>query len=327
MHKTTKLRRWLAAAGSSAVLASVAACGGSGGDTNVSDDEVATVEVGDIQGTPASFLLFGKRKGIFADHDLKLEVKKQQGGAAIIPGLVSGELDIGGSNIVSVLLGRSKGLPIQIISAGTSVGKDAAHDFSGLIVAKDSTIESADDLAGKTIAVNTLKNVNDVVIKSALEKRGVDVSGLHFVEMGFPDMLAAVEKHQVDAAAEIEPFVTVAKSQGARVVLHPYVGAQPGLEIGTYTTSKKFIAEHGEVVKRFQQAATATAKYISAHPDEYRKALPQTAGLKKNLAGKVTLPVWTGKVDMDSLEFFADNMVKYGLVDKTPDTRAAVHLK
>ena len=58
---------------------------------------------------------------------------------------------------------------------------------------KDGPIKSGKDLEGKTIAVNTLKNICEVTIKASLEKEGVDVDKLKFTEVPFPDMLAALE--------------------------------------------------------------------------------------------------------------------------------------
>lgn len=326
-HRAARSRK--AAALGMAVLLAVAACGGGGtapaAQTGSSLAAPVAIKVGDVEGAPASFIAFGVQKGIFTEHRLTVELVVQQGGAAIIPNLVSGQMQIGGSNIVSVLLGRSNGLPVKIIAPGTAVGSDPDTDFSAVIVASDSPITTPTALAGKQIAVNTLKNVSEVALKAALEASGVDIADIKLVELPFPSMLAAVQRHQVDAAFVIEPFVTTARSQGARLLIRPYVQAKKNLGVGTYSATEQYIQQNPAVIKAFQAAAAQTAKYITEHPDEYRAALPTIAKLQPDLARTVNIPVWSEKVDTDSLRFLADRMTSYGLLHNPPDINAAIY--
>jgi NitT/TauT family transport system substrate-binding protein len=300
------------------------ALGGCGSNEDSGSPGVTTIKVGDVEGSPAAFLTFGVQKGFFTEHGLNVQVVAQQGGAAIVPGLVAGDLQIGGSNVVSIFLARSRNLPVKIIAPGTSVGADPAKDFSAVVVAGDSPIRSGRDLAGKTIGVNTLKNVNDVVIKSYLEAQGADAASVKFTEMPFPAMLPAITQHRIDAALVIEPFASTAQKQGARVLFRPYVEAKPNLAIGTYSATEKYIQQNPQVVKSFQEGLAQTATYVAEHPDEFRTALTTIAKVAPDLATKVNLPVWRSQVDMPSLEFFADRMVRYGLVTTKPDVAAAV---
>ena len=78
---------------------------------------------------------------------------------------------------------------------GTSVDRQLAeHPRQGLELDQD-----AEDLAGKTIAVNALKGVGEIVIRAALSKLGVDRNSVKLVAMPFPAMRAALNNGQVDA--------------------------------------------------------------------------------------------------------------------------------
>jgi NitT/TauT family transport system substrate-binding protein len=311
------------------LLLAVTACGGGGAAPGAQAGPSLTapvaIKVGDVEGAPASFVAFGVQKGIFAEHQLNVELVVQQGGAAIIPNLMSGEMQIGGSNVVSILLARGTGLPMKIIAPGTAVGSDPNTDFSAVIVAPDSPLTTPKDLAGKTIAVNTLKNVSEVALKASLEANGVDITAIKLLELPFPSMLGAVQKHQVDAAFVIEPFVTMARSQGARLLVRPYVQAKANLGVGTYSATEQYIQQNPAVIKAFQAAAAQTAKYITEHPDEYRAALPTIAKLSPDLAPTVNIPVWGERVDIESLRFLGDKMMSYGLLRDAPDVNAAVY--
>ena len=170
----------------------VAACGDSGGGGSAAG-EAATVRVQDTAGVPSAFLEYGVERGFFKKRKLTVQVKPSQGGATVVPSVVSGSVDIGGSNLVSVLLAKSKNIPLKVVAPGTFVREKAEEDFSGIIVAKDSDIRDPKDLEGKTLAVNTLKNVAEVTAKESLEKKGVDTSKIKLTEVDFPDMVAAVE--------------------------------------------------------------------------------------------------------------------------------------
>ena len=59
-------------------------------------------------------------------------------------------------------------------SAGTSAHGSGQKDFGALMVAKDSPVRDVRQLAGKTVAVNTLNNIAEVVVKASLRTSGVD---------------------------------------------------------------------------------------------------------------------------------------------------------
>jgi NitT/TauT family transport system substrate-binding protein len=305
-------------------LLTAAGCGtGSSGGGSVGNGP-AKLTVQDIAGVPSAFLSFGVQKGFFKKRGLDVKVVPAQGGAAIIPAILSGKVQIGGSNLVSTLLATSKGLPLQVIAPGTSAPDTTKKDFVGIVVRGDSPIHSAKQLQGKTIAINTLNNVNDVTDKAALAKQGVDVSKLKFTEVELPDMEAALSSHRVDAITPIEPFLTAAVQAGDRVVARPYVQTKPGLEVGSYLSSKKYISENPSVIRRFTAALRETGAYAAAHPDELRALLASKGGVPAKLANKMTLPAWNGQVDMSSLHLYGTLMKRYGLVKQPPSLGSVV---
>ena len=210
------------------------------------------MSVQDTAGVPSAFLEYGVEQGFFDDQRLDVEVTPSQGGATVVPAVVSGDSDIAGSNVVSVLLAQSKDIPIKIVAPGTFVRTDEKQDFSAILVPGDSDIRSPRDLEGKTLAVNTLENVAELTAKESLTKQGVDVSGIELAEVDFPDMNGALAQGRVDAAFQIEPFVSLGLKEGNRVIDRPYVGTKPGLQIGSYFTSEQFLAENADVVDALQ---------------------------------------------------------------------------
>jgi NitT/TauT family transport system substrate-binding protein len=303
------------------LLLAAVACGDDGGSAE--SDGPAQVSVQDTAGVPSAFLSYGVEKGFFEDHQLDVEVTPSQGGATVVPAVVSGDTDIAGSNLVSVLLAQGKDIPVKIIAPGTFVRGKRSQDFSAIIAAGDSDIRSPQDLEGKTLAVNTLENVAELTAKASLSKQGVDVSEIELAEVDFPDMNGALSEGRVDAAFQIEPFVSLALAEGHRIVDRPYVGTKPGLQIGCYFTSEQYLSENGDVVERFQEGVADTATAIADDPAAFRQFLPEASEIPPPAAEKAILPAWKGDNDQSSLELTAELMERYGVVDEKPDTSAA----
>jgi NitT/TauT family transport system substrate-binding protein len=284
----------------------------------------ARVRVQDTAGVPSAFLEYGVDEGFFEERELDVEVTPSQGGATVVPAVVSGDSDIAGSNLVSVLLAQGKDIPVKIVAPGTFVRGERNQDFSAILVAGDSDIRSPQDLEGKTLAVNTLKNVAEVAAKESLAKQGVDVSTIELAEVDFPDMNGALSEGRVDAAFQIEPFVSLGVKEGHRIVDRPYVGTKPGLQIGCYFTSEQYLSENEDVVERFRQGVADTAAAIAEDPAAFRQFLPEASEIPPPAAQKAILPAWKADNDQASLELTAELMERYGVVDEKPDTSDAV---
>jgi NitT/TauT family transport system substrate-binding protein len=305
------------------VVLSVAACGdddGGGGE----GDGPARVSVQDTAGVPSAFLEYGIQQGFFEERGLDVQLTPSQGGATVVPAVVSGDTDIGGSNLVSVLLAQGKDVPVKIIAPGTFVREKRGQDFSAILVAEDSGIRSPKDLEGKTMAVNTLKNIAELAGKASLAGQDVDVSKIELTEVDFPDMNAALTEGRVDAAFQIEPFVSLGVAEGLRIVDRPYVGTKPGLQIGCYFTSERYLSENEDVVERFREGVADTAAAIAEDPAAFRDFLPEASEIPPPAAQRANLPAWKGENDQASLDLTAELMERYGVVEEKPDTSDAV---
>jgi NitT/TauT family transport system substrate-binding protein len=301
-----------------ALLAAVAAAGCGGGSESRSGP--TRIKVLDTEGVPSIFLELGIRRGFFKRQGLDVNLSVSRGGAATIPAVLNGNVQFGGSNVVSVLSATGRKVPIQIVAPGTFGTGDPGRDFAAMLVRRDSDIRSPKDLAGKTIAVNTLGDVLDVTDRAWLDKAGVDPSSVRFVEVEHPEMQLALESHRVDAITTIEPFVTKAAKAGNRVLGYPFYNARPGLEIGSYVAAKRYIGSHADVVKRFARAVADTASYVSAHPQALRRLLVTEAHMAPKVAQRVTLPVWKRRVDPSALATLGGFMAKYGALKQPPRT-------
>ncbi|SCL33764.1 NitT/TauT family transport system substrate-binding protein [Micromonospora rhizosphaerae] len=315
------MRRFITSAiAAVAVLTVTAACGSSdAGGSGEKAGGTAKVKVGAIPIVDVAPLHLGKEKGFFAEQGIDVEVVNTTGGAAAVPGVVSGEFDFAFGNLVSLIVARSNNLPLKAIAEGNSSTGQQGKDFGGVVVPKDSPIKSAAELSGKTVAVNNLKNIGDTTVRASIRKAGGDPTNVKFVELAFPDMPAAVAAKRVDAAWIVEPFFTVAQNQGARVIASNFVDTAPNLTISAYFTTEKNIKQNPDLVKRFTAAIEKSLKYAQEHPAEARAVLLKYTKIDPTVTEKITLPSWSGQINRESVQTMADLMLTDGLIKQKVD--------
>lgn len=278
---------------------------------------VAVIPIADC--TP---IFLGKEKGFFAKQGLELELSTAGGGAAIIPGVVSGQMQFGFSNVPSMLIAQTKGLNLVGVAPGASSSGQAGTDFSAIIASGDSPLKSAKDLEGKTVAVNNLNNIGDTSVRAAVRAAGGDPAKVKFLEVQFPDMPAALADHRIEAAWIVEPFLTIARDRGAKVISWNLLDVAPKMMIAVYFTSEKYAKENPDIVKRFKAAITESLAYADAHSDEVRKMIPTFTRITPEIAARINLPKWPTEMNRQSSQVLADLALKDGLVTKKPDIAA-----
>jgi NitT/TauT family transport system substrate-binding protein len=298
-------------------------CGGGAKSVSESGGE-ATVRVGVLPISDVAPIYLGMKKGFFQQEKLAIKPQVMQGGAEVTAGVVSGKLDLGFSATEPLLVAKSKGLPVEIVSQGVQAAASASSAWDGLIVRGDSPIKQPKDLEGKTIAVNALSNMPELCTKAVLASHGVDVSKVKFLEVPFPDQVAALQANRVDAISAVEPFVSQAKAAGDRSLLSYLVGVEPKLTVATYFTTTPFIKKNSDVVTRFARAMNKSLTYAQAHPDEARAVVLTYTKIPPKAAQKMNLPYWSDDLNEPSIERTATETKRFGNVKSAPDVNALI---
>ena len=312
-----------------AAALTLAACGGDdngsgGGGSSSQANKPATLNVGVIPIADVAPLYLGIKKGFFKEQNLTVNPKLAEGGAAITPAVLSGDFQIGFSNNISLLIASSKGLPVQVISQGVLGGKDKSEAWADLLVLKDGPIKNGKDLEGKTIAVNTLKNICEVTIKASLQKEGVDVNKLKWIEVPFPDMNAALESGRVDAAFQVEPGYSGGLAAGSKNLVNAYEEMAENYTVATYFASKQYIAENRDVVDRFVRAMEKSLDHASSHPDQVRAIVGTYTEIPQEVLDQMNLPVWKADLNEPTIEQTAEKAKEYGFIEESPDLDALI---
>ena len=112
-----------------------------------------TIRIATIPTEIAAAVYYARELGYFAKAGYEVEISPISNGAAVSAAVLSGAIDMGFSNPVSLEIAHDRGLPLTIV-AGAGV-HDAKSPTNGIMtVAQTSAYHSAKDLAGRTIAVS-----------------------------------------------------------------------------------------------------------------------------------------------------------------------------
>ncbi len=290
----------------------LAGCGGGGSGGGTSANGPATLKVGVLPVTDVAPLYLGIKQGFFERRGLTIHPQVMQGGAEVTAAIVSGSLDVGFSSVEPLMIARSKDIPVQILSQGVQAAPSTARSWDGLMVKANGPIHSPRDLEGKTVAVNALKNMNELAVRTVLTRDGVDVSKIKFIEVPFPDMPAAVQTGRVDAATAVEPFVTASEAAGARKLLSFFAGMQPKMTIATYFASQPYIAKHAGVVRRFIAAMKQSLEYAQTHHAAVRSIVGTYTKIPAAVAQKMNLPYWSAGLNRPSIDLTATATQRFG---------------
>lgn len=310
------------------LLATVASCGLLGGKEQTPEAapngqvEKAKITLGVLPILDVASVHVAIKKKYFQAEGLEVELKKIQGGAQAIPGLINKELDFTFGNWVSFFAAQSKDAAKQVDGIKLIAdGYQAKPDMFLILAAGDSGIKSPQDLAGKTIAINTFKNIAELTAKATLEAANVDPKSVTFKEMPFPDMQAAVQNKTVDAAFMVEPFITRAQRAAGQVkILDAASGPTDNIPIAGYATSGDFAKNNPKTVAAFQRAIAKGQADASDRPT-VEPLLVEYAQVDKETAALVHFGAFPTTLDATRLQRVTELMQRYGLLDKAMDVK------
>jgi NMT1/THI5 like protein len=189
------------AAGMVSVLCLLLAFAGCGGDERADGTgilplaaatgrpEIHRLKVGAGPITDLKQLYVADAKGFFREQGLEVDIVYREAPGTVIPAVVSGDLDLGWLNSLSLL--RARGLDMRFFAGG--VYQRPGHWNSAIMVRKDSPIRTPEQLRGRTIAINSMRNINELVIRAYLDREGVAPDDYELLEVPFPDQPAALQ--------------------------------------------------------------------------------------------------------------------------------------
>ncbi|MFN1807570.1 aliphatic sulfonate ABC transporter substrate-binding protein [Clostridioides difficile] len=261
--------------------------------------------------------LFGKE---FKKDNIKVNFHEITTGPEQTQALAAGEIDflhaLGGT---SALIAASNGVELKILNTYSRSPKGF------MILTNNNSIKSAADLVGKKVAGPKGTILHQVLI-SALDKEGLSMDDVEFVNMGIPEASAALSDGSVDAALIAGPAALKAMKSGSKLVANGE-GLVDGIIVTAVSTD--FAEKHPEIVERFMKVEKETLEYVNNNFDEAMEKVAKEVDLSleetKELYAWYDFSLDITDKDISSLEDTQDFLIKNKLQEKKVNIKELIY--
>jgi ABC-type nitrate/sulfonate/bicarbonate transport system substrate-binding protein len=288
-----------------------------GGEPEIAELTVGTLPIVDV--APVHLAI---AEGLFEDEGLTVTPEVMQGGAAAIPALQGGDLDIAFGAWPSFLIANQQGIGLQAVSDGVA----ATPGFTEFLAAGGSDLEdNPAGMAGTTVALNTLGNLGELALRATLQDAGLEYSDVTAVELPFPDMGAALDGGTVDVIWAVEPGVTGNKTNlGAVTVIDSYVDEMEGFPVAGYFVTTEFAEQNPNTVAAFTRAIQAAAEMLNEDTQVVIDTVGTYTELPPELVEQLAFPEYRGVLDVAELERVYESLLEFEMIEEGLDVGSLV---
>lgn len=277
------------------------------------EPEIATITVGVLPIVDVAPVYFAIEEGLFAAEGLTIRPEVMQGGAAAIPALQGGGLDIAYGAWPSFLIANQQGIRLRAVADGVA----AVPGYTEFLALPGSGLEgNPAGLSGATVALNTLGNLGELALRETLADAGLDYAEVTALEMPFPEMGAALDGGSVDVIWSVEPGVTGNRATvDAVTVIDSYVDDLEGFPVAGYFVTAAFAEANPNTVAAFTRAIEAAAAALNGDREALIEIVQTYTELPPTLLADVTFPEYRGELDAAPLERVYDKMLEHDMAE------------
>jgi NitT/TauT family transport system substrate-binding protein len=292
------------------------------GQSTAGEPEISELTVGVLPIVDVAPVHLAIEAGLFEREGLTVTPELVQGGAAAIPALQAGDLDLAYGAWPSFLIANQQGIDLRAVTDGVV----ATDGFSQLLAAADSGLEGDPaGLAGTTVALNTLGNIGELTLRETLTDAGLDYDDVSVVEIPFPEMGAALDGGSVEVIWASEPSVTAnTTTLGAVTVIDSYVDDMAAFPVAGYFTTAEFAAANPGTVAAFTRAIQEAAEMLNRDRDRLIDVVAGYTELPAGLLEEVSFPEYRGDLEVTQLERVYGKLLEHGLIEEGLDVRSLV---
>ncbi|HEX7171860.1 MAG TPA: ABC transporter substrate-binding protein [Candidatus Limnocylindria bacterium] len=278
---------------------------------------VGTLPIGDVAAVHLAI-----QHGLFEAEGLTVTPEVTQGGAAAIPALQGGDLDIAYGAWPSFLIANQQGIELRAVADGVA----ATPGFMEFLAMPGTALErDPSALAGTTVALNTLGNLGELALRATLADAGLDYAQVTAVEIPFPEMGAALEGGSVDVIWTVEPGVTGSKADiGAVTVIDSFVDEMAGFPVAGYFATAEFAEQHPNTVAAFVRAIEAASQMLNDDPDLVVEIVQTYTEVPVDLLVTAAFPEYRGALEVARLERVYDYLLEFGMIEEGLDLEPLV---
>jgi NitT/TauT family transport system substrate-binding protein len=249
-----------------------------------------------------------------AGFDVKLTILNNT--ASLASAVASGALEIGFGSVIPLAQAHLRGLNFQVIAPATIY--NGTTPVNVIMVGKNSTVKTAADLNGQTVAVNGLRDLTQYEMQAFIDRNGGDVKSVKLIETPFSEMAVALDSGRVAAGILAEPFWTAALAT-CRVLGNGSAAVGNHYMVTGWFASSDWLAKNAATAKRLQAVMLQIAKWANANRAETQAIVPKYTKITPEVAAHmVRAVIGDTKPDPALIQPVIDVAVKYGGMQSLP---------
>jgi NitT/TauT family transport system substrate-binding protein len=281
--------------------------------------EKPDIKIGAVPSLDSAALYIAAEHGLFAAQGLHVDIVPIPSSAAAIGGQLAGKYDVTVGGYVPYILAEAlHHARFRILAAGSMLRPESQE----VVVQAGSPIRSADELKGKSIAVNMVDDTGMVLVSSVLSDSGIPPADEHYVSMPFQNMAGALNSHQVAAAFLPEPFITEAEmSTGVQPIIDTDQGTSVNLPVSGYVVTQAWAHLNPRTAAAFTRAIVEAQAIAARNLAALQQSMIALAGVPRMTAELMTPPEYPLSTAAGIIQRVANLMRRLGLLQVAFDVR------
>jgi taurine transport system substrate-binding protein len=254
-------------------------------------------------------------KGFF-EEELGVEVNIIEFSAGDIRNaLVSKNIDFALLGSSSATLGIASGIDVEVIWIHELLG-----DAERLVAKNGSNINSLQDIVGKKIATPFATTTHYSLLK-ALELNGISEKDITLLDMQMPEVYAAWQRGDIDAAYAWEPTLSNLLKDGTTIISSKEMAAKGVVTSNVEVVRREFAQKYPDIVTKYIKAVNKSINLYNENQVEAVKTISDALEITQEEALKqMQGSIWlTAKQQLDSA-YFGTSDKKGDLVNSLKDT-------
>jgi taurine transport system substrate-binding protein len=211
----------------------------------------------------------------------KIDWRQFSSAGDISSGLASGDVPVGVLGSTGVTAAVTRGVDIQLIWILDNIGKSEA-----LVARNGSGINKPEDLVGKKVAVPFVSTSHFHLLVGLTKLWKMDPSKVNILNMQPPQIVAAWQRGDIDAAYVWPPALTEIEKTGKVITDSAEIGAKSVPTFDGIVADKSWAAKNPKFMALFAQVLAKSYSDFNAHSAQLTAASPDIKGIVKMIGGK-----------------------------------------
>ncbi len=271
-------------------------------------------------------LFVAAEKGWFEDENIEVNLREFRSPEDEIFSLLKGEIQISAINGLSTHFSLAvkhkkeyfENIRLFLIAVETKEKSPA----SILVRREDIHYVSLEDLKSRKIGCLKSKTAK-ISLDLILESKGIDPDKDVCIELLAQDRhIENLIRGEIDALFTFEPFVTVAKEKGARILIRrPECDIVSPFPAGAFGVNFSFFKNNKEIAQKYWKLLEKSVDFIRKNEREAKKLSGKYLPLPDNILEKCTVYKWwkSEETRTDKLQELADTLYRYKILPENLD--------